>query len=116
MASALKAHDKIHIFIRAAITPQFFKNKEVEKYACNEYLESITDMRAQCGFTEDNIPQIDDINQYLMKQTGFRLMPVTGLLSPRDFLGCLAYRVFATTQYIRHSSNPFYTPEPDIVH
>ena len=33
MASALKAHDKIHIFIRAAITPQFFKNKEVEKYA-----------------------------------------------------------------------------------
>mmetsp|Transcript_13740 Transcript_13740/g.21664 ORF Transcript_13740/g.21664 Transcript_13740/m.21664 type:complete len:406 (-) Transcript_13740:28-1245(-) len=33
MASALKAHDKIQIFIRAAITPQFFKNKEVEKYA-----------------------------------------------------------------------------------
>ena len=33
MASALKAHDKIHIFIRAAITPQFFKNKEIEKYA-----------------------------------------------------------------------------------
>lgn len=33
MASALKAHDKIHIFIRAAITPQFFKEKEIEKYA-----------------------------------------------------------------------------------
>lgn len=33
MASALKAHDKIHIFIRAAITPQFFKAKEIEKYA-----------------------------------------------------------------------------------
>jgi translation initiation factor 5 len=33
MASALKAHDKIHIFIRAAITPQFFKNKQIEKYA-----------------------------------------------------------------------------------
>ena len=30
MASALKAHDKIHIFVRAAITPQFFKNKEIE--------------------------------------------------------------------------------------
>ena len=25
MASALKAHDKIHILVRAAITPQFFK-------------------------------------------------------------------------------------------
>lgn len=33
MASALKAHDKIHILIRAAISPQFFKNKEIEKYA-----------------------------------------------------------------------------------
>jgi translation initiation factor 5 len=33
MASALKSHDKIHIFVRAAITAQFFKNKEVEKYA-----------------------------------------------------------------------------------
>jgi translation initiation factor 5 len=33
MASALKSHDKIHIFLRAAITPQFFKNKEIEKYA-----------------------------------------------------------------------------------
>ena len=33
MASALKAHDKIHIFVRAAMTPQFFKKKEIEKYA-----------------------------------------------------------------------------------
>jgi translation initiation factor 5 len=33
MASALKAHDKIHILARAAITPQFFKKKEIEKYA-----------------------------------------------------------------------------------
>ena len=33
MASSLKTHDKIHIFVRAAITPQFFKNKEIQKYA-----------------------------------------------------------------------------------
>lgn len=33
MASALKSQDKIHIFVRAAFTPQFFKEKEVEKYA-----------------------------------------------------------------------------------
>lgn len=33
MASALKSFDKIHIFIRAAITPNFFKGKEIEKYA-----------------------------------------------------------------------------------
>ena len=33
MASALRSHDKIHIFVNAAFTPLFFKNKEVEKYS-----------------------------------------------------------------------------------
>ena len=33
MASALKSQDRVKIFVRAAITPQFFKNKEIEKYA-----------------------------------------------------------------------------------
>jgi translation initiation factor 5 len=33
MASALKSHDKIHILVRGAFTPQFFKNKECQTYA-----------------------------------------------------------------------------------
>lgn len=33
MASALKSHDKVHILVQAAISPQFFKNKEIEKFA-----------------------------------------------------------------------------------
>ena len=34
----------------------------------------------------------------------------------RTFYGALADRCFLSTQYIRHHSVPFYTPEPDIVH
>jgi phenylalanine-4-hydroxylase len=32
------------------------------------------------------------------------------------FYGALARRTFLSTQYIRHYSVPFYTPEPDVVH
>mmetsp|Transcript_18176 Transcript_18176/g.24236 ORF Transcript_18176/g.24236 Transcript_18176/m.24236 type:complete len:171 (+) Transcript_18176:1213-1725(+) len=33
MASALKSYDKVHIFVQSAITINFFKEKQVEKYA-----------------------------------------------------------------------------------
>jgi len=33
MASALKSHDKILIFLRAVITPNFFEEKEIAKHA-----------------------------------------------------------------------------------
>lgn len=84
--------------------------------ACQEFRWTIEQFEKHVGFTEDDIPQLDPISKFLHSQTGWRLKPVGGLLTQREFLNGLAFKIFHSTQYIRHHSAPLYTPEPDIIH
>jgi phenylalanine-4-hydroxylase len=83
-----------------------------DRYACRAFNEA----RARLQLTTDRVPQLREVDAELARLTGFRIDPVPGLVPTRTFYGALARKHFLSTQYIRHHSVPFYTPEPDIVH
>jgi len=89
------------------------KLEEIQaKRASSFYLEA----KKKLGISNERIPQLSEMNKRLGELTGFRLAPIEGLVETRGFLSWLEHRTMLCTQYIRHTSRPEYTPEPDIVH
>ncbi|HEY1740797.1 MAG TPA: phenylalanine 4-monooxygenase [Acidimicrobiia bacterium] len=83
-----------------------------QRYACAEYLRAT----AALALPADQVPSLATTSRRLRELSGFRLEAVPGLVPTRTFYGALAERYFLSTQYLRHESAPFYTPEPDIIH
>lgn len=81
-------------------------------YACREYLAGAEAL----VLPTERVPQLREVDERVHRLSGFHVHPVPGLVPTRRFYGDLADGVFNSTQYIRHHSVPFYTPEPDIVH
>lgn len=83
-----------------------------QRLAIQEFLEA----KDALALPADRVPQLDEVSAGLQALTGFTLHPAAGLVPLDVFYGSLADRVFHSTQYLRHSSQPLYTPEPDIIH
>lgn len=64
----------------------------------------------------DHVPQLAEVSERLEPLTGWSYVCAPGLVPLRDFYADLGARTFNSTQYLRHGSEPLYTPEPDIIH
>lgn len=64
----------------------------------------------------DAIPRFDAVNERLQAATGWRLVPVPGLLPDDVFFGHLAKRQFPVTVWIREPEEFDYIVEPDLFH
>jgi len=82
------------------------------RLACVEHVTAFP----RLGFVPARVAQLAEVSTVLRDTTGFSLQPVAGLVTPRVFMERLADGLFLATQYMRHHSRPFYTPEPDVIH
>jgi signal transduction histidine kinase/ActR/RegA family two-component response regulator len=76
----------------------------------------ILELQDRLGLSLERIPQFSEINPTLWRVGGFQLQPVAGLVEMGVKLNCLADSIFLSTQYVRHPSAQFFTPEPDVIH
>ena len=83
-----------------------------ERYAHSEFLAA----KAALGLPTDHVPQLSEVSARLEPLTGWRYQSAPGLVPLREFYADLGRRMFNSTQYLRHPSQPLYTPEPDIIH
>lgn len=80
--------------------------------ACREIVEAA----GRLDLPSERVPQLREVDARLRALSGFGIRPVPGLVPTMMFYGSLAERTFLSTQYVRHHSVPFYTPEPDVIH
>ena len=79
--------------------------------ACNEFIAALPSLGAS-----SHIPRFDDINERLVKATGWQVVAVPGLIPEVPFFTLLANRKFPVTDWIRKPEEFDYIVEPDVFH
>ena len=79
--------------------------------ACDEFIAALPLLGASTF-----IPRFEDINQRLIKATGWEVVAVPGLIPEVPFFTLLANRKFPVTDWIRKPEEFDYIVEPDVFH
>lgn len=79
--------------------------------ACDAFRRALPALGAR-----DRIPRFDEINERLMKATGWQVVGVPGLIPELPFFTLLASRRFPVTDWIRTPREFDYIVEPDVFH
>jgi phenylalanine-4-hydroxylase len=80
--------------------------------ASQSYLEAIDVV----NFRPDKIPDFQEVNVILKKESGWNLMVVPNIIPNEEFFPLLSNRTFSATTWLRKMSQLDYLDEPDMFH
>src|SRR5207237_3637539 len=90
--------------------------------ACREYLDGLQGLgvaptgQARGLKAHGGIPEFSRLSDILDRTTGWRIVPVPGLVPDDVFFAFLAARRFPSTCFIRRRDQLDYLQEPDVFH
>ncbi len=82
------------------------------KRAIGLFMDSLSTL----GIAQDRIPGFDEVNEILLKRTGWQVVAVPGLIPDEPFFELLANRRFPAGNFIRTRDQLNYIQEPDVFH
>jgi len=84
----------------------------IDDTACDEFLTGLKLL----NLPKDRVPQLDEIDNVLLAQTGWKTEPVPALIGFEQFFRLLSQKKFPVATFIRSEEELDYLQEPDIFH
>lgn len=86
----------------------------LKEKVCEEYIDSLETLAATLN--GDSIPDFKEVDEVLLKRTGWSIEVVPGLIEVEPFFTLLAKKRFCSSTWIRNRSQLDYLEEPDMFH
>jgi phenylalanine-4-hydroxylase len=86
--------------------------QQLKEYAIQAFLDCVD----QIGFNKNEIPNFEKLNQGVLKDHGWEIEVVKGIIPVADFFRLLNQKKFPCSAWIRPMSSLDYLEEPDLFH